>query len=253
MKSGIGWDKASEFRRRFGIVGYIGANGSGKSLAAVADCLPSLRAGRPVLSAVRLLDWENPRPCELSDSECEWPMHPDHGAAHPLWLPIRTWSDVIDAEHCDVLLDEITGFAGSRDGNALPREAGNTLMQLRRRDLKVRWTAPDWGRADVMIRRITQAVAHCTGHMSQRVAGSGWRANRLTKIRVLDVRDFDELTEGKRNDARALSVGWGWIPRLEAARAYDSLEQVMSLPLVEGGRCPVCAGARPVKKCTCDH
>ena len=47
---------ATRQRRGFPIMAYVGPNGGGKSLAMVKDTVPSLRAGRRVLSTVRLLD-----------------------------------------------------------------------------------------------------------------------------------------------------------------------------------------------------
>src|SRR5438105_3161500 len=51
-------------RRAYPIHAYVGANGGGKSAGMVWDTLPSLDAGRSVLSTVGLLDYANPRPCE---------------------------------------------------------------------------------------------------------------------------------------------------------------------------------------------
>ena len=97
-------------RRGYPIHAYLGTgNGSGKTLLMVHDSLPSLEAGRPVLSTVRLLDYKNPRQCD--DPTCTFPGHPNHQAAHPLYIPFKDYQQLLDARDCDVLMDEVTGVA----------------------------------------------------------------------------------------------------------------------------------------------
>lgn len=243
-------ERGCEFRRKFGILAYVGANGSGKSLAAVMDCLPSLASGRPVLSTVRLLDYQHPRACD--DPDCDFPSHPDHLAAHPLWVPMRSWEDLLHAEHCDVLLDEVTGVASSRDAMSLPGPVANLLVQLRRRDVVLRWTSPAWARADRIIRECTQAVALCYGFFSKTEPGRLWPSKRLFKVRVLDARDLDDLTQSTRQNTKSLLTSWHLLSNIDAPQAYDTLDTVMALPVIEGGRCMTCGGRRRIPACTCD-
>jgi hypothetical protein len=223
--------KGRAFRRRFGIIAYVGPNGSGKTLAAVGDCLPSLEAGRPVLSTVRLTT--------------------PAGDDHPMWVPFRTWKDLLSAEHCDVLMDEVTGVASSREAMGLPGPVANLLVQLRRRDVVLRWTAPSWSRADRIIRECTQVAALCSGHMAREADGSQWRTNRLFSVRCLDARELDDLTAGVVKRSKAMNRSWSRIGAMAARDAYDTLDQVLALPVVEGGRCAVCGGRRSVPKCEC--
>ena len=65
-----------------------------------------------------------------------------HGAAHPSYEPLREWQQLLDAESCDVLLDEVTGVASSRESAGLPAPVANKLVQLRRADVVVRFSAP---------------------------------------------------------------------------------------------------------------
>lgn len=239
-----------EVRRRFDIVGYVGPNGSGKSLLAVADSLASLDAGRPVLSTVRLLDWRNPRPCE--DPECSFDGHPDHGAAHPLWLPFQQWADLLDARECDVLMDEVAGVASSRQSMGLPAPVEVQLQQLRKRDVRLRWTAPAWARADRIIRECTQAVVMCKGLIRRQVDGSEWLRSTWVKGRLLDAREVDDLTDGVVRRAHSLHVSWAKVAAMEARNAYESGGSVMALPVAEGGRCVVCGGRRHVPSCRCE-
>jgi len=103
-----------------------------------------------VLSTVRILD-------------------PATGEPHKLWKPLDGYQSMMDAEGCDMILDEVTGIASSRESMGMPAPVANLLVQLRRRDVALRWTAPSWKRADTIIRECSQAVTLCMGFMPQRV------------------------------------------------------------------------------------
>jgi hypothetical protein len=242
-------------RRGYPIHAYVGPNGSGKSLAAVWDTMPTLDSGRPVLSTVRLLDWRNPRPCD--DPTCQSPDHARHMAAHPLWVPLTEWSQLLDAERCDVLMDEVTGVASSRESGGMPAAVANLLVQLRRRDVVLRWTAPSWARADKIIRETSQAVTYCLGYMKvadvDEQGDRSWSRRRLFRWRTYDTAHFDEFTEGKRENLKAWVAEWWWAPGSDAFRAYDTLDAVLSIGTVlETGRCATCGGTRRAPACTCD-
>lgn len=241
--------KGVKDRASFGIVAYIGPNGSGKTLHAVADVLPALDAGRPVLSTVRLLDYDDPRPCD--DPHCDSPSHPMHLAAHPLWVPFRGWDDLLEARGCEVLMDEVTGIASSRESMSLPGAVANHLVQLRRAECTLRWTAPSWRRADTLIRECTQVAVVCKGMMAREVKGHQWATNTVVRARVLDARELDEVTATSGQRERPLFSSFARVSKMPAVRAYDTFDQVMRLPLVEGGRCMVCGGRRRVPQCKC--
>lgn len=243
-------------RRAFAIRGYVGANANGKSLAMVLDTLPSLRSGRPVLSNVRLLDFDHPRPCD--DPSCRAENHGTHMAAHPLWIPLTDYSQLLDARSCDVLLDEVTGIASSRESSSLPVQVVNLLVQLRRRDVMLSWTAPAWARADKVLREVTQAVVHCRGFAPvERPALDGsqrtWRDRRLFHLRAYDAVAFDDFTAGKRQKLRPAVSQFLWRPGSDAERAYDTLDSVTALGwAMESGLCMACGGKRTVPRCSCD-
>lgn len=251
-------------RRGYPIHAYVGPNGSGKTLAMVRDTLPTLDSGRKVLSTVRLLDYRNPRPCD--DLTCSLPGHgfdaegmplvPDHLAAHPAWVPLDDWPLLLEAEHCDVLMDEVTGVASSRESSGMPAAVANLLVQLRRRDVVLRWTAPSWARADKIIRECSQAVTACLGYMPVPDAEDGtdrqWRRRRLFRWRTFDAGDFEEWTVGKAEDLRPWCREWYWGPGSPAFAAYDTLDAVLSIGhVLETGRCATCGGRRSLPACAC--
>lgn len=273
-------------RRAWPIHAYVGANGGGKSLAMIWDTLPSLEAGRPVLSTVRLLDYERPRECEgcyEPDHEMwrlmplrrpdevpvdEWVRMPVedrtelrymgiHPAAHPLYRPFTSWDQLMNAERCDVLMDEVTGVASSRESMGLPAPVANKLVQLRRADVVVRWSTPAWMRADKIIRECTQAVTHCEGFFSKAVVDVEgdrlWRNRRLFRWKTYDASAFEDFTSGKREEMSSEVRSWHWGPGSPAFAAYDTYDAVLSIGTVsDAGTCYRCGGRRARPACNCE-
>jgi len=241
-------------RRAFAIRGYVGANGHGKSMCAVQDFIPSLRAGRPILSNIRLLDFDNPRPCD--DPGCRAENHATHMAAHPGFVALTDFSQLLSWSHGDVLLDEITGVASSRESSALPTQVVNLLVQLRRRDVTLAWTAPAWARADKVLREVSQLVVHCKGYASKERPSDDetrvWKDRRLFFFRGYDANVFEDFTAGKREKLKADSMQLFWRPKSVTERAYDTLDSVTGLGwAMESGLCIACGGRRSVPRCSC--
>lgn len=222
-------------RRQAPIHAFIGGNGGGKSLAMVHDTLPSLHAGRRVLSTVKLLDARTGKP---------WPNYVR--LEHPTQL--------LEARNCDVLFDEVVGIASSRESQGMPVQIANLLVQLRRRDVVLRWSAPAWARADKIIRECSQAVTVCRGMMSA-PAGDGmrlWAERRLFRWKTYDTKDFDEWTSSKGGRISADVSAWFWRPGSEAGLSYDTLDAVSTLGYPdEFGNCVHCGGRRPRPLCKC--
>ncbi|MGO2655221.1 MAG: hypothetical protein ACTH93_05240 [Pseudoclavibacter sp.] len=207
------------------------------------DTLPSLDAGRHVLSTVRLID-------------------SDTGQDHSCYEQLHDWHQLLHAEHCDVLMDEIVGIAGARESQGMPVQIANLLVQLRRRDVVLRWTAPAWARADKIIRETTQAVTVCRGSMAkmpeidpdvpegeQRL----WKQRRLFKWRTFDAANYESFTQGTLDRVGSINVSWFWGPHSRAFASYDTLDAVAQIGhVMDSGRCAICGGRRRVQECTCD-
>lgn len=246
-------------RRDYGIVGFVGPNGSGKSLYAVWDTLPTLDAGYPVLSTVRLLDWRNPRPCELG-TDCPDTVGHDlgHLHAHPGWVPFTRWEQLLGWEYGDVIMDEVSGVASSRESHSMPGEVGNHLQQLRRGDIVVRWTAPSWARADKVIRECSQLAVACLGRMPKRfVAAEGeperrWKQRRLFSARSYDATQFEDFTVNSRDRLKSLGSDLHWGPGSPAFDAYDTYDAVLAIGQTNAaGKCMACGGRRSIPACKC--
>lgn len=232
---------ATARRRSFPIMAYVGPNGGGKSAAMVKDSLPSLAAGRRVLSTVRLLD-------------------PLTGEPHEHYEAFTDWDQLLDARDCDVLMDEMVGIAGARESQRLDVRVQNILVQLRRRNVVLRWSAPAWLRADKIVREVTQAVTECRGYYADKqLAAQGnqavqlWAPKRLFAFRTYDTLDFEEWTAGRRDRTPAGITEWFKGPGSLVFKSYDTLDAVERVQGAdEGGRCTGCGGAAPrPKPCSC--
>lgn len=229
---------AQAYRRAKPIIAYVGPNGGGKSACAVYDTLPSLRAGRTVLSTVKLLD-------------------PATGQPFPSYVPFTDWNQLLDLRDADVIMDEMVGIANSRDAQKLDARVQNLLVQLRRRNIVLRWTAPNWARADKIVREVTQAVVECRGYFPSKInrssdtgAGVLWAPKRLFNFRTYDTVEFEDWTSGRRDKIPAENSEYMYGPGSEVFAAYDTLDAVtMVAGMTAEGICDVCEGTRRRHAC----
>jgi hypothetical protein len=227
-------------RRQTPIHAFCGGNGGGKSLAMVHDTLPSLLSGRKVLSTVELIDARTGQPFEN-------------------YTRLTDWSQLMEARNCDILFDEVVGIAGSREHAGLPVQVANILVQLRRRDVVLRWSAPAWQRADKIIREVTQAVTICSGMMGKRATMEDgtpalWSQKRLFRWKTYSCADFEEWNNDKAKRISPEQSAWFWAPGSLAFESYRTLGDVTRVgETLDSGRCAHCNGRRTVPICKCDR
>ena len=279
-------------RGMFPIRSYVGPNGTGKSALMVYDALANLERGRPQLSTVRLLDYKNPRPCEggptcddannhsrpvmrttLVPFDPEDPTSPlvrhheptgesvVHMQAHPLYVPFRSVQQFVGWTDGDVLMDEVTGVASSRDSATMPREFANKLVQLRRANVSLSWSCPAWGRADIIMRECTQLVTLMTAAIPARSPATPdgsprlWHRRKLFTARSYDPTKVDEF-QAHRAMAEEVApeiIAFYWGPGSTMFRAYDTLDAVSALGATnDAGFCITCSGKRRATPCSCD-
>jgi hypothetical protein len=234
-------------RRALPIRSYVGANGSGKTATAIRDLLPSMYAGRPILSTVPIIDHRNGR---------------------PYWNYARmdSWAEILDTSFvgADILMDEITGIANARASQAMPIQVQSMLDKLRKRDLTLSWTAPAWGRADTTIRTTTLGVTLCRSYFPDRRSSIGgdvaaWLPRRLFRVRTFDALGFEDFNRARAEGntvrskpLRAEAVEWWWGPGSPAFASYSTMDPVTRVgEVLDSGRCAHCGGSRPVPKCSC--
>lgn len=231
--------KGSKTRRGFTIHAYVGANGHGKSLAMMHDTKLSIDKGRPILSTVRVLD-------------------PRTGDTYAGYEPFRRWDQLLSFRDGDVLMDEVIGIAASEAGKSLRKEVQLFLNQLRRRDILLRWTAPSWSRANIVLREVTQAVTVCRGFLPK-IENRGdetrlWGSNRMFRWTTYDAFDFTTWSDNKESKLKGKANAWMWRPGSWAEASYDTFDSVDHVDSGEGV-CLNCGGERPKlirPACTCE-
>jgi hypothetical protein len=181
------------------------------------------------------------------------------------WRQLSSFTDGL------VLLDDVSAQLPSRQAMSLPPQLARVLNMLRHFDVELAWTAPNWSRADVIIREVTQEVTVCRGYMpdwceresnvppfwranARRVqrSRSGWPYNRLFRFKTYDATMFDEFTYHQVKDVKPRSSLWYYRPWHRHQYLYNSQAIVALMDhLDESGRCLECGGYRQRQKCTC--
>lgn len=215
------------------ISAVCGGNGAGKSMFAARLAARMADRGGVVWSTAVLLD-------------------PATGQPHPQWRPLESWDVLLEAENGLVWMDEVTGVLGARDTMGLPSEVLDRLVQLRRRNVRVVWTAPSWRHADTVLRSVTQrvfvvrAIVRTGGGIDQ------WPVTRLSRVTAWMPEDLseDDGLPGKR--AKATWKGWLMPAHSKWRNYYDTSAPVLRLGHVTArGTCSTCGGKRTVPACKC--
>lgn len=274
-------EKGREVRRGQPIHIYVGWNGDGKSLTAIWDTLPTLEAGRPVLSTVRLVDYLDPRPCEGWESVITgWSMLPDqtwrpsygrrecvdpyhgldgHLQAHPLYIRFTDWLQLLEWRFGDVLMDEVTGVADASDWASVPSSIVNKFPQMRRDECTLRITTLSFANCNKRIRQAALAVTRCTGQMpagknSEFGKGRVYRPRRLITHKTLDAKTIpqDDPSMAAYDKARIINRSRLWVPDCIARLAYDTYHPVDTVATTnDAGTCLHCGGTRRRQECHC--
>ena len=253
-------ESSREQWRGFSLMFYAGKNGSGKSLAAVYDTLPDLAAGTTVLSTVRLLDWENPRPCGDLLCPCDKDNPNRHGHMHPSCVIWTNWAQFLELREGVVLADEITGIASATESAGLPAQAADELHRLRARDVVMRMTGISFARAAKVVREAAKGVTRCSGSMPVPAVDEHgrtrmWRPNRLAEWVTYDAEELpqDDITEAAFEKADKKVSARLWVPDNPAIAAYDTYAAVSRVGAWDSaGNCARCGGRRPREECSCD-
>lgn len=209
------------------VVGFVGANGSGKTLRAVESCLADMVTGRPVYSTVAINS-------ELGSS-----------------LPIRSMSDLLSITDATVLVDEVTTVFSSRTSTSIPPEFDVWLKTLRHKEIRLLWTAPAWGRAENRLRDVTQACVTLHPLLRRRVAPSPWPMTVAGYAGLLSTVDLAAADDAP---TRTLRRSFFWSSASPAWGSYDTHAPTPALVASDlGGVCPDCGGSRARPKCSADR
>jgi len=203
------------------VCGIVGPNGAGKTLLGAESVLFDLRAGREVYSTVQI------------DSP--------YGSTKPI-VSLRQLTKLRD---CTVFLDEVAVIFSARATSTLPKEVEVTLQTLRHTGVTVIWTAPDWKRADILLRGVTQGVIGVHPLLRKVDKGNPWPRPRLILAGVLDT------TQGKV-DEYPTKILRRLIVRPSKLQAWGTFDSRADTPMiggrVTGGRCVDCGGGMETPK-----
>lgn len=238
---------------------YDGPNGSSKTACMVFDTLPTLdgikwecrvKDHAHTLAGVYSGERYVLANIDLYDSAT--------GELHPRFVRLVDWEQILNAEHCDILFDEVMGIASARDNGGLPGEIAMLLQKLRHFDILLRFTSPRFMAAHIDLRSVVKAVTSCRGFFPVRKSGMAWAANRLFNWRTFSTEDLEDQAPSAaardRSKVRAKIIAWVWGPGTRMFASYDTLGVVSVLAKVSAsGICSTCGKRRKVEQCTCDN
>lgn len=224
--------RATHARRGPGVMAYVGPNGGGKTLCAVQDTLPALIAGKPVWSNTPLID-------------------PRTGFPFASYRQIEHADQLLEIDGgAEVILDEIATVANSRESQRLDPRFQIAFQQLRKRGAVVRWTAPDFARADLIFREVTQSITECRGHYTDRRSAldqwglpDPWAPKRLFRRATYEALEFAQWSAGKRDAAKPEVVEWCYPKKMkmDPRQAYRTLQGVDKVAgILVDGNCAHC-------------
>lgn len=180
------------------ITAFLGSNGSGKSLSAVAFALTDYkRNGRPLVTNIQGLS-----------------------ADHVGFDSVEELPDLLaDVGSCNLLIDEAGAMFASRDVGR-NKAFEKTVQQLRKYDARLLYTCPAFGRADKILREVTFMAVVCESIYKRHYDGKAWPSTRLILQKGYDVTKVDNSTTSMNKNARA--TGFGFIRTAKWEKAFDS-------------------------------
>lgn len=176
------------------ITAFVGANGSGKTMSAIAYAHRA--KGRRVVTNVSGTIFDQ-------------------------------FTDVADLagniRNTDIVFDEAGVLFSSRSPSRDVEFLG-LVQQLRKYNARLFWTAPAYSRADKILREVTQMVVKCRPVLKHRIADSVWPSPRIVVNLAFDANDFDAF--GQRITDKAKRAGIGWLYTNKHVRLFDSFALV---------------------------
>lgn len=271
-----------------GIIVFQGPNGSGKSLAMVHGALPVLAGMEWHCEMVSHRHHEPYRQhvasgdcsahcdlretanrgvrCDVGQSLIDFnahgvrrifstvPLLAEDGSDHPLCVPLHDYSQLLTLEHCDLFFDEVAGVSDASSSSTIPVQVVNYLHKLRKADVRLRCTTPDFDRCSLPIRQACQIVVDCRAMFAEAgTSGRIWRPRAMMRYRAYSKDQFMHLTPDKRKTLKPVGRAIFWRPGCEAERRYNTLGAVTTLAHVDQfGVCMACDGTRTRPKCSCE-
>lgn len=188
------------------ITAYVGVNGSGKSLSAIAMAVTDYkRLERPLITNMVGLS-----------------------IPHHYFESVEEVPDILASlGTSNLIIDEAGAMFASRDAGR-NKAFERTVQQLRKHDSRLMWTAPAFARADKILREVTFTVILCRSLWKKREPGKVWPSTRLIHQKSFDVSRFD--TSGMTINRNAKAKGMGLVRTAKWETAFDSFARVAGEP-----------------------
>ena len=215
---------------------YCGPNGTGKSLAAVGDNLKEAkRLGWPLFTNVKM------RPDALAGSKF----------AGVVVYPLTDIRQLLEISRGLILWDEILSGLSARETHTLPAEVCLRLNRLRHVQVGFSWTAPTWGRCDVILREVTLELRQYRPMVRVNQVDDVWKRGVISTWRA-----YDPSTEnaGRMPKDRVGFPHVQWNARSPAFGLYEHTDPDLTRVGGAGGLCTTCGHKRlrPADvKCNC--
>lgn len=178
------------------ITAYVGINGSGKSLSAIAFALSDLKR-RPLVTNMQGLSVDH---------------HYVEGVEELPDLMAKLGT-------CNIVLDEAGVMFASRD-TGRNKAFEKSVQQLRKHKARMLWTAPSFARADKILREVTLVAVLCKPLWTRGVKGDPWPSTRLVMQKSFDVGRLDASAMSINKNAKA--KGFGLVRTAKWEHAFDS-------------------------------
>lgn len=189
------------------ITAYVGVNGSGKTLTAIAFALRDLeRNGRTLITNVGGLS-----------------------AEHVPFNGVDELPDLLASTGtCNIVMDEAGAMFPSSDRGKEGKAFRATCQQLRKYKARLLWTAPTFGRAEKICREVTFMCILCRPLIKRAVPGDPWPSTRIIVQKGFNVARLDNSAQTMNRNAKA--TGFGIVRTAKWENAFDTFHVAKAVP-----------------------
>lgn len=232
---------AEAFRYSQQIRGYFGTNGSGKTFGAVLDLMPSLKG----------VKWKCTNPSHLHTLNNEFEGYrkvlSNIVLDSPHYVKLENYQQILDAEHSDLLLDEIVGVAASSNHNDVPIQVKNWLHQTRRVDCTISYTGITYSRALKELREVTRIATFARGYIPIYEGENVWPSNQLFYYSTFDASELEQMEISETVKIKPINFQWysRWTKKSkDIEEMYSTFDSVSSFnsEIAPVGLCLECGG-----------
>lgn len=181
------------------ITAYLGVNGSGKTLSAIAFAISDQeRRGRPFITNVGGI-----------------------AAEHIAFTAVSELPDLLaETGSCNIVMDEAGAMFPSTERGKEFAAFRVTCQQLRKYKSRLLWTAPTFARAEKICREVTFMAILCQPIRQKGVPGDPWPSTRLILQKGFDVQRVDSTGQMMKKDVK--STGFGLVRTSRWETAFDT-------------------------------